>query len=362
MNVNVDNLKKVIKSSMTTGIPVLLTGKPGIGKTEVISQASKKIQDETGKKIYLKTIYLNSTLLEQLTGVPNTNGTWIKPEILSGLEPADIYVFLFDDIHLADRNKQGLLFQILTHKTINGHKFPENSVFILAGNGTEDNAGAHVMLAPVINRVAKFTVEPDFVSWKNYVTKYNYNKAAEIIISFLEHEENTSFFHYYNETMENEPFASPRSWFNLIKSLDFELKTDENLLENREYFLELAKAFVGEKVAHKLLEYVIIFIRFKDLNDFLNINSKKITTIETYVATNASTKFMVQNKDNPEIKNKILEKIFEFHPTYIVLFLKKLIDNTINKDKELKLVKEVLDVIPENLKDKVAEIFNLLKK
>jgi len=359
MKVNVKNLKGTIKNAITTKTSIMLAGKPGIGKTEVFLQTIKEFEKETNKKCNIKIIYLHSTLLEQLTGVPTPNGTWSKPEILNLPEGYDYYIFLFDDIHLADKNKQGILFQILTHHYVNGHKFPENSIFVLAGNGVEDNAGANIMLAPVVNRLLKFNVEADYDSWKNYLKSTNIEKKiADIVTSFLEYETNNKYFHYYNDTMENEPFPSPRSWTNMMNFITPSL---DEMLDNRELFLETTSAAIGKEAATKLLEYVIVFNRFKSIDDLLAVNVKKLTSMEYYIYTISSAKFFVENINKKELTEKLFNLITKLDPTYIVLFLKKVIDATINKDRHLTTVKSLIEKLPENLKEKISEIFDLIK-
>ena len=110
----------------------------------------------------------------------------------------DIIVLFLDDVHLVNKTMQSYMFQLLTYRSINGHKLPDNVVLVMAGNRSNDKAGFQQMLAPITNRIYFLDVHANIDKWiKNFAAMYG---VRTDIMMFLQHNDSC----FIGTPMENQ--------------------------------------------------------------------------------------------------------------------------------------------------------------
>lgn len=162
-------LKTVLAACIANRQPVLLQGAPGVGKTEIVSQAAVNAGAD------MLTVYCACSDPCDPKGMPATWATsdgqaadFVPFGWLKRLINADRTTVCFlDDIGGATPAVQLSFMNVVqARKTGDGTPISDNVVFIAATNRRQDKAGVTGMLEPLKSRWATIlTVEPDLEDW-----------------------------------------------------------------------------------------------------------------------------------------------------------------------------------------------------
>lgn len=149
-------------------IIVCVKGKPGIGKSDIIIQASKAAKADL---IISHPVVSDPTDYKGLP-FPKSDGTAdFLPfgdlnQIITAKKKT---VFFLDDLGQASPSVQAACMQLLLARRINGHKISDHVTFIAATNRREDKAAVTGLLEPVksrFNSIVELEVSSeDWVKW-----------------------------------------------------------------------------------------------------------------------------------------------------------------------------------------------------
>jgi len=206
-------LKKLIKICIKNNRSMLISSPPGCGKSEITEQCC----EELGMNLVEERLYLKEP--GEAKGIPDVKEDssgglrtiWSRP---SWLPEKENTVLFFDDCHLNLEIQQSALFELLLKRSINGHRTPDSTRFIAAGNFSTSGSGAQEILAPVMNR---FDLCVEFTPTVNdFVTYAQAKKVNPKLLAFLM--ANPDYL-FTAEPDPTTPFHSPRSWMNLDRNL-----------------------------------------------------------------------------------------------------------------------------------------------
>ena len=148
--------------------PVLIKGKPGIGKSDIVTQAAN---DAKVKLIISHPVVSDPTDYKGLP-FPKKDGTadFLPFGDLHQLITAkEKTIFFLDDLGQATPSVQAACMQLLLARRINGHIISDQVTFIAATNRREDKAGVSGLLEPVKSRfisIVELEVHTnDWVKW-----------------------------------------------------------------------------------------------------------------------------------------------------------------------------------------------------
>jgi len=289
------NVKLQCEKPVTSRICIL--GSPGCGKSDLMRQ----ICEENGWGLVVK--YLSNMSLEQITGIPcrvedGEHAKFTKPEIFNfdslDYEPdrykagETVTVLLIDDFHLADKIIQKYLFQLLTYKAINSYKLPKNCAIIMAGNKLTDKALAHTIPAPVMNRIAVYGVKADPNDWlTNFAFSHN---IRHDITSFISSRGDK---YLYQDPIESEPWASPRSWTFLSEQLDMYEKLYSNMMISD--VKKISDSLIGSEFSAEFISYRELFSKW-NISKLAAMNEQNlINTFNTEVAKSPIAGYAIVN-------------------------------------------------------------------
>lgn len=193
--------------------PPMLWGPPGVGKSQLVRQVAKKIQEKTGKKVVITDVRLLLYNPIDLRGIPIANAEknaaiWLKPFVFNMDDSASVInILLLDEITAAPQSVQAAGYQLTLDRTIGEHKLPENCIVMAAGNRTTDKSVAYKMPKALANRLMHFEVHVDFESWRKWAIKQGINDK---IIGFLSFRQD--YLMAFDGGNEDLAFATPRSW------------------------------------------------------------------------------------------------------------------------------------------------------
>lgn len=318
----INMIEDYIEKSGICGSVMYIQGRPGIGKSDIITGIGKKLG------LYTKVAYMATMLTEQITGLPviqiEENGNkrtvdWSIPELLNfgGHEEGILFV---DDIHLADEDVQKYLFQLLIYKSIHEHTLPKGIRIILAGNGEEDFAGANPMLSPVQNRVFTINAEVDFDAWFKWAAE---KRIHPTILSFLSGGGRQNYL--LDEPQMGTPFSTPRSWSNLSEKITslINLKaikngTDDAKSDNIVRLKEITAGHVTDRHATEFVEHVVYYSKFdpkiilSESFNMDNLGSPFEASACLFVATDYLISLEDAKKSTPNIRKNYIKLIHKF--------------------------------------------------
>ena len=209
---------EVLKLGVSIREPILMTGAPGIGKSDIVQLVRAELN-------------MNLILSQPVVGDPmDAKGlpySWTEKDgtIRADFIPyGDLHyamiaskptIWFIDDLGQAPPAVQAAYMQLLLAREINGKKISDNICFIAATNRRQDKAGVTGILEPVKSRFAMiFELEPnieDFCVWA-----YS-NKILPSIPAYLRF--NNKHLLDFKPNNDMEPSPSPRTWAKLSKLL-----------------------------------------------------------------------------------------------------------------------------------------------
>lgn len=162
-------LSEFLGFTIKNRFPVMIKGKPGIGKSDIVAQAC----DAAGAHLIIShPVVSDPTDYKGLPFPDKDDGTaHFLPfgelnEIIHAKTPT---VYFLDDLGQAPASVQAAVMQLILARRINGHKVSPEVCFIAATNRREDKANVQGLLEPVKSRFASIVSldvnTDDWVRW-----------------------------------------------------------------------------------------------------------------------------------------------------------------------------------------------------
>ena len=229
----------IIKGAIESGVAVFLHGPSSEGKSARVKEI-----DPTCEIIYLrnatpdslngKSVYNSET--GEMIDVPPT---WLKKlQSECEKEPNRLHILFFDEITNALPSIQGIAFNIVLDREVNGiWKLPENARIVAAGNDMKDSLAANQLAEPLFNRFAHVYIKTTTESWLKWASEHNIHPA---IYSYIAYKNGETLRSKYDG---EKPNADPRKWEMASKML---YATGSP---------EMLRALVGEDITREFIEF-----------------------------------------------------------------------------------------------------------
>ena len=254
LNFNKVSEEDIIKGAVESGVAVFLHGPSSEGKSARVKQI-----DPTCEIIYLRNATPESlngkSVYNQQTGeMIDVQPTWLKKlQEKCKNEPDRYHIVFFDEITNALPSIQGIAFNIVLDREVNGiWKLPENARIVVAGNDMKDSLAANHLAEPLFNRFAHVYIKTTTESWLNWASEYNIHPA---IYTFIAYTKGAVLRSDYNG---EKPNADPRKWEMASKML-YSTRNPEML-----------RALVGEDITKEFVAFCNQEVI--TLNDVINEN------------------------------------------------------------------------------------------
>jgi len=159
-----------------TGLPVLLWGEPGIGKSSIVCALS------VATKRHLETVICSTrdpsdlglglpTIVRGESGIPGL-GQWVEYappgfalRILRESAQNKESILLLDELSQAAPAQQAAAMRVVLDREVGDHTLPETCWIIAAANPADIAAGGWDLAAPLANRFIHLDVSVDVGSW-----------------------------------------------------------------------------------------------------------------------------------------------------------------------------------------------------
>lgn len=264
--------EEIIKGAIESGVAVFLHGPSSEGKSARVKQI-----DPTCEIIYLrnatpdslngKSVY-DSQKGEMLDIPP----TWLKKlQVKCAEEPDRFHVVFFDEITNALPSIQGIAFNIILDREVNGiWQLPENARIVAAGNDMKDSLAANQLAEPLFNRFAHVYIKTTTESWLKWASEHNIHPAIYSYIAFKNGE--TLRSEYNGKT----PNADPRKWEMASKML---YATGSP---------EMLRSLVGEDITREFVQFCnqpVIALDDVITGNYSESDIQLLNTAERYATT-----------------------------------------------------------------------------
>lgn len=196
--------------------PFLLTGAPGVGKTEMIKQAAEIAGCDT---MILHPVVDDPTDYKGLPGFVEGVAQFMPFGNLKKMMEADSPLLVFlDDLGQADVLVMAAAMQLILERSINGKRISDHVTFAAATNKREHGAGVSRMIEPLKSRfVTIIDVEVNSHDWVEWAIP---NGIDPMIVSFIEFR--PDFINKFEPSIDMTNSPSPRT----IKHVDDLLRMD----------------------------------------------------------------------------------------------------------------------------------------
>lgn len=237
-------------------LPILIKGKPGIGKSDIVDKACK---DAGAKLIISHPVVSDPTDYKGLPFAGSDGVAHFMPfgelnDLINAQEPT---VFFLDDLGQAPASVQAACMQLILARRINGHKVSDLVTFIAATNGKEHKAGVSGILEPVKSRFASI-VELD-VNTDDWVMWALENNMPVELISFVRFR--PELLEKFEPTKDITNSPSPRTVARI--------GTMQNAGLPKELEFETFKGATGEAFAAEYCSYLKMFRELPNLDNII---------------------------------------------------------------------------------------------
>jgi len=316
-NMRAKQLNEAIKFAISNKYPILIKGSPGIGKTQIVTQACMEISADL---IVSHPVVSDPT---DYKGLPfptkdGTEATFLPFGDLLKLINADkLTVFLLDDIGQASSSVQSALMHLLLARRINGHAISDHVVFLAATNRRQDRAAVQGILEPVKSRFAAILeLEVNVDDWVDWAIE---NDMPVELIAFIRFRPN--LLHDFKPTADIINTPNPRT----VAAVG--MMMNAGLPKDTEY--EMISGAAGEGFAAEFLGFLKIY---RDLPDI----EKLIADPESAdVPDEPSTLFAICGALSNKASKKNFANIVKFTDRLPAEFQVLLIKDAIKRNKAL---------------------------
>jgi len=272
MSIDFKTFNKTAPLILSSKYPVLLRGRHGVGKSQVVYQVAKKLR--------LPVVERRASQMTEgdLLGIPSPEGMNINGEQASKFRPFDWLVqactepvvLFFDEIDRATIEVRQGIFELTDSRKLAGWHLHEDTVIAAAINGGEHGSQYQVgeMDPAELDRWATFDIEPTVEDWLDW-GKDNVN---ELIWDFIN--QNRNHLEHTSDFEPNKVYPSRRSWDRLNQTLEqaglFATPTKPELFN-------LTSVFVGFEAAVSLCDFIKNYRKIVTVDDILVNGSIKLT-------------------------------------------------------------------------------------
>jgi alkaline phosphatase D len=239
-------------------LPVLLRGRHGIGKSQVVYQLAASMG--------LPVIERRASQMTEgdLVGLPSIDGNrtsfnppdWFKEACE---EPS---VLFLDEVDRATLEVRQGIFELTDSRKLNGHYLHEDTIVFAAINGGEHGEQYQVneMDPAELDRWSVWDIDPTVEDWLNWGKE----NVDSLVWDFIN--QNREHLEHKGDIEPNKRYPSRRSW----KRLNDVLVQADLIKEASPSMFQLAQSFVGFEAAVALNDYALNYERVVTVEQLLN--------------------------------------------------------------------------------------------
>ena len=257
MSVDFKTFVSLAPSVSAAKLPVLLRGRHGIGKSQVVYQLAAVAG--------LPVVERRASQMTEgdLVGLPSVEGnrtSFNPPDWFKQACEEPVCLFL-DEVDRATLEVRQGIFELTDSRKLNGHHLHSDTIIFAAVNGGEHGEQYQVneMDPAELDRWSVWDIEPTVEDWLSW----GKNNVDSLIWDFIN--QNRGHLEHNEDIEPNKRYPSRRSWDRLDKVL---AKADA--LEASPAMFNLAQSFVGFEAAVALNDFAKNYDRVVTVEQLLN--------------------------------------------------------------------------------------------
>ena len=265
MAVDFKTFIEIVPHVTSARFPVLMRGRHGIGKSQVVYQLAKTFN--------LPVVERRASQMTEgdLVGLPsiNANATAWNPPNWFKYACQNACVLFFDEVDRATTEVRQGLFELTDSRKLNGFKLHEDVLIFAAINGGEHGANYQVsdMDPAELDRYTVFDLEPTVEDWLTWAK----DRVNSVVWDFIN--QNRNHLEHNDDTEPNKVYPSRRSWDRFNSTVN-----ETGLLEKASPVLyHLASSFVGMEAGVAFNDFVQNYDRQVTVEDVLNNKAVEMT-------------------------------------------------------------------------------------
>ena len=265
MAVDFKTFIEIVPHVTSARFPVLMRGRHGIGKSQVVYQLAKTFN--------LPVVERRASQMTEgdLVGLPsiNANATAWNPPNWFKYACQNACVLFFDEVDRATTEVRQGLFELTDSRKLNGFKLHEDVLIFAAINGGEHGANYQVsdMDPAELDRYTVFDLEPTVEDWLTWAKE----RVNSVVWDFIN--QNRNHLEHNDDTEPNKVYPSRRSWDRFNSTVN-----ETGLLEKAcPVLYHLASSFVGMEAAVAFNDFVQNYDRQVTVEDVLNNKAVEMT-------------------------------------------------------------------------------------
>ena len=238
--------------------PVLIRGRHGVGKSEVVYQIAGGLEMPVVER-------RASQMTEgDLVGLPSTDGnttSFNPPDWFKTACDNPVVLFL-DEVDRATIEVRQGIFELTDSRKLNGHVLHKDTLIFAAVNGGEhgDQYQVGEMDPAELDRYTVFDVEPTVEDWLGWAS----GNVAQEVWDFINH--NHGHLEHKGDYEPNKVYPSRRSWERLSQTLSG--MGDE--IESSSVTYQISQAFIGFEGAVAFNNFLKDYDRQVTIEDLLD--------------------------------------------------------------------------------------------
>jgi len=240
------------------GLPVILRGRHGVGKSQVVYQIAKNME--------LPVVERRASQMTEgdLVGLPSVDGdrtSFNPPDWFKQACEQPVVLFL-DEVDRAVLEVRQGIFELTDSRKLNGHHLHPETVVFAAVNGGEHGEQYQVneMDPAELDRYSVWDIEPTVEDWLSWAK----DNVDSLVWDFIN--QNRAHLEHNGDYEPNKVYPSRRSWDRLNQVLK-----GADLLENPgPAMFALSTSFVGFEAAVAFNDYAKNYERVVSVEQLLN--------------------------------------------------------------------------------------------
>lgn len=250
-------LTDLLARTIPAGVPVLITGAPGVGKSQLVEQATKA----AGADLIISHPAVSDPT--DAKGLPWVSADQASARFLpfgdlaQAVKATTPTVWFLDDLGQAPAAVQASFMQLLLARRVNEHVLPPCVTFVAATNRRTDRANVSGILEPVKSRFGAIVdLEPNLDDWCAWAVTHDISPQ---VIAFLRFRPELLNKFQPSADLTNSPI--PRTWAHASKLMSLSLPG--SVLKHA------IRGAVGEGAATEYFAFLQVYEELPDLDEII---------------------------------------------------------------------------------------------
>ena len=288
--------------------PVLIRGRHGVGKSEVVYQIAAAL----GMPVVERRA---SQMTEgDLVGLPSTDGN------VTSFNPPDWFktacdnpvVLFLDEVDRATIEVRQGIFELTDSRKLNGHVLHKDTLIFAAVNGGEhgDQYQVGEMDPAELDRWTVFDVEPTVEDWLTWAK----NRVSKVVWDFIN--QNHKHLEHSSDFEPNKVYPSRRSWARLDECMEIAGLLQDPQVSAGPTFFNLASGFIGFEGAVAFNDFAMNYSTQVTVKDILE--DGKLDKVEDFSINDHCS--LIEKMDSDDIfKEEVPEEHMANLAAYFIL-------------------------------------------